>query len=371
MAVSLAVCTCALIIAKSMELTELVVTRQLGLDVVGRLIFYTIPYLLVFAVPISTLLAVVLAFLRLTQDNELTALKSAGIGLGKLLPTVGGLALAAGAVTFWLTMSVLPWSHHQFENLVYSVSTSRADLALKEKQFVQLSDSIMIYVAGLPSPKSLLDVFIADERDSSRKQTIVAKRGRLFVSPQGRLILRLYDGTIHWVGQTRKEAGITNFETYDLTAAVMAAPARRSGDKHRKEMSYDELSAKLDSAKPGSRDQSLLQMEMQQRFAYPIACLVMALIGVPLGSHWRAGRSWGVVIAMGVFLFYYMLMSLAWSLVETGIYPPLLGVWVPNLVIGALGVMLLRREMQEMPFWFLDETGHNFKKLYAILTRRT
>ncbi len=369
-AVSLLVCTCALIIAKSMELTELVVTRQLGLGVVGRLILYTIPYLMVFAVPIATLLGVMLAFLRLTIDNELTALKSAGIGLGKLLVPVATLALAAWAFNFWLTMYVLPWSHFQFENLVYAVSASRADLVLKEKQFLSFGQGLMVYVAKLPAPGALEDVFIADERDDKTRQTIVAKRGRLFVSGKGHLTLRLFEGTIHWVGAERKSAGITQFDTYDLNMVAAANSTHRSGSKHRKEMSFTELRTRLSQTLPDSRDHLLMQMELQQRFAYPIACLVMALVAIPLGTHWRAGRSWGVVVALGVFLLYYLLISLAWSLVETGLYPPVIGVWMPNLVIGALGFVLLRREMRELPFWCLDEPGPNLKRVLARLPGR-
>ena len=75
---SLAVATFILLLAKIMELTDLVVTRGVGLDVVLRLLYYVMPYFLVFTVPMATLLGVLLGFMRMSVDNEVTALKAAG-----------------------------------------------------------------------------------------------------------------------------------------------------------------------------------------------------------------------------------------------------------------------------------------------------
>ena len=107
----------------------------------------------------------------------------------------------------------------------------------------------------------------------------------------------------------------------------------------------------------------------QQRFAYPFSCLVMALMGIPLGTHWRSGRSWGVVTALGVFLIYYFMLSMAWSLGDTGVYPPKLGIWMPNLVFGTLGIIMFRAERQEKPLPVLDSLG-NLPALLAERRRR-
>ena len=99
-------------------------------------------------------------------------------------------------------------------------------------------------------------------------------------------------------------------------------------------------------------------MELQKKFSLPFACLVMALVGLPLGIHTKRGRSWGVAVALVVFLAYYLLLSAAWSFGESGYYPPFVGMWVPNVVFGLLGVLMFRRELKEAPLPLLDKLDY-------------
>ena len=355
---SLSVATFVLLLAKIMELTDLVVTKGVSLGVVGRLLLYTLPYFFVFAVPMATLLGVLLGFMRMSADNEITALKASGVSLSRLLPPVAVLALVAWAGTQALTVWALPWGHNQFENLIFEVGQSRADLALRERTFVDSFKGLVIYINRLPGEGILQDVFIVDERDPKKAHAVVAKRGKLFPARKGKITLRLYDGTVHAVGPNLKTAQNAAFKTYDVTVDAGRFMTAQRGEKHRKEMNMDELSAAMAKTKPDSREYDLMDMELQQRFAYPFSCLVMALIGLPLGTHWRSGRSWGVVTALAVFLIYYLMLSMAWSLGDTGVYPPKIGVWMPNLVFGVLGVIIFRAELREKPLPILDGLGN-------------
>ncbi|MBU4574764.1 MAG: LptF/LptG family permease, partial [Desulfarculus sp.] len=87
----------------------------------------------------------------------------------------------------------------------------------------------------------------------------------------------------------------------------------------------------------------------------PFACLVMALIGLPLGIGSKSGRSWGVAVALVVFLAYYLLLSAAWSFGEGGYYPPIVGMWVPNIVFSLVGLLMFRQALNEAPIPLLDK----------------
>ena len=363
--VSLMVFTFVLLVAKIMELTELVVNRGVGLDVVGRLLVYALPYFFVFTVPMATLLAVLLAFLRLSSDNEITAIKTAGMGLHQLLPPVAALAFIAWLLTSVLAIWGLPWGNHNFENLIFRVAKSKADLALKERVFLDSFKNLVIYINRLPGGGILQDVFIVDERDPNRVHTIVAKRGKLFPARNNRLTLRLYDGSIHGVSPDLKKAQTAEFQTYDITLDASGFMSAKRTSKHEKEMYLGELLAELDRLPAGDKKRYQVEMELHKKFALPFACFVMALIALPLGTHSKSGRSWGVAVALGVFLLYYLLLSAAWSFGETGLYPPLLGMWVPNLVFGLLGVLMFRRELNEASIPLLD----NLDALPAFLAR--
>ncbi|MDY6850492.1 MAG: LptF/LptG family permease, partial [Thermodesulfobacteriota bacterium] len=82
--VNLLVFTFVLLLAKVLELTELVVVKGVEPATIMKLLGYSIPFLLSLTIPMSTLLAVLLTFLRLSGDNEITVLKSAGVSLYKL-----------------------------------------------------------------------------------------------------------------------------------------------------------------------------------------------------------------------------------------------------------------------------------------------
>jgi lipopolysaccharide export system permease protein len=352
--VSLGVFTSVLLIAKIMELTELVVARGVGLDVVGRLLLYALPYFFVFTVPMATLLAVLLAFLRLSSDNEVTSMKAAGVGLHQLLPPVAAIAFMAWLMSSALAIWGLPWGNHNFENLIFKVAQSKADLALKERVFLDSFKNLVIYINRLPGEGVLQDVFIVDERDPNRVHTIVAKRGKLFPAKDGRITMRLYEGTIHGVSPDLKKAQTAEFETYDIGLDASGLLSAQRTSKHEKEMYLDELLAEMAKQKPGSKKLYLLQMELHKKFSLPFACFVLSLIALPLGTHTRSGRSWGVSVALGVFLLYYLMLSAAWSFGESGMYPPIVGMWMPNVVFGLLGIMMFRRELNEAPIPILD-----------------
>ncbi len=355
--VSLGVFTFLLLVARIMRLTDLVVSRGVSLADVGRLLMYTLPYFFVFTIPMATLLAVLLAFLRLSADNEITAIKSAGVGLHQLLPPVAAMALMAWLISSILAIWILPWSNHQFENLIFKLARTQGDLVLRERVFMNSFKGLVIYINRLPGQGSMEKLFIVDQREKDRSHTIVAKRGQLFPSPGNKLTLRLYDGTIHGVGKHLRTAQTLSFSTYDLPLDTSRlSTARRSGKRER-EMTPGELWAELDKHPKGSPRYISVQIELLRKFTVPFACLVMALIGVPLGVHSRSGRSWGVVLAMLLFFAYYMMFSAAISLGETGIYPPWLGMWMPNVVFGLLGVIMFRREMLEKQLGILDTMG--------------
>jgi lipopolysaccharide export system permease protein len=337
-----------------MELTDLVVTKGVGLNVVLQLLFYTLPYFFVFTIPMATLLGVLLAFLRLSSDNEITAFKAAGMALFQLLPPVALLAVLAWGLSSPLAIWAMPWGNHKFEKLVFQVARAKTDLALRERLFLDTFVGLVVYINRLPGEGNLQDIFIVDERDPSRVNTIVAKHGKLHPVVEGKVLLRLYDGTMHSVGDGLNSAQIATFQTYDVRIDVPEGMTAARTSKHEKEMYLDELMEEMGKRTPGSKQYNLLDMELQKKFTLPFSCLVMALIGLPLGTHTHSGRSWGVAVALVVFFSYYLMLSAAWSYGVTGSYPPRIGMWVPNLIFGLLGILMFNRKLKETPIPFLN-----------------
>ncbi len=344
--VSLVVFTFLLVMAKVIELTELVLTRGVGLGVVGRLLGYGLPYFLVFTIPMATLLGVLLGLLRLSADNEILAMRAAGIRLSVLLRPVGILSGTSAVVCFVLAMWVMPWGNHMFEVQIYQILKGHAALAIRERVFVDSIPGMVIYVNRVEPGGRLGGVFIVDERQPGRRYSVVARKGRI-IQGKNRVLIRLYEGTITAVDKALKTARAVEFGTYDIAVKLAQSPGRPPGKRHEKEMYASELLAAMAKAGPGTRRYYLLQMELLKKFTVPLGCLVMGLLGIPLGVQLRGGRWGGVILALGVFMAYYLMLSAAWSFGEDGSYPPIIGMWVPDIVLGAIGWWLLRRTLRE------------------------
>lgn len=89
-------------------------------------------------------------------------------------------------------------------------------------------------------------------------------------------------------------------------------------------------------------------LELHRRYSIPFGCFALGLLAVPLGVQARsAKRSFGLVLGLFFFLLYYLLMSLGKVYGETGAYPPLIGMWLPNVITGGTGVYFLMRTVKE------------------------
>jgi len=141
------------------------------------------------------------------------------------------------------------------------------------------------------------------------------------------------------------------FATYDIhldTRQALAAMA--FGPKHPEEMSLSEIRQYLAASTEKNSKYFLTLMEFHKKFSLPFACIALGLLAVPLGIQSRSSRrSFGISLGIFFFLIYYMLLSAGWVFGEAGKYPPLLGMWVPNLVTAGAGILMLYRANHEMP----------------------
>lgn len=334
-----------------LQVTDLVVNYRVGLGAVFLIMLYLIPSFLIFIVPMSAMVAVLLAFLKMSNDNEIIALKAGGISLYHLMPPV----LLFCVMTFFaaaiMTVFGQPWGKNAVKEMLINLNTSSYNALLKERTFNNSFKGIMIYVNKTdPKTKALIDVFVEDRNNRGTVVTITAPRGQMMDSPGNDTFhLRLYDGFINQVQLKDKSSHGIRFETYDVRLDLSGArSAARGMMKREREMSYSELCAYLENAdKKDNRYYSIL-LEFHKKFSLPFACITLGIIAVPLGIQSKsAKRSFGIGLALIFFLLYYLLLSAGVVFGEAGIYPPIVGMWAPNLVIGGVGIFLLIRSANE------------------------
>jgi lipopolysaccharide export system permease protein len=336
-----------------LEITNLIVNYQVGFVNFILLLAFSLPFFLVYIIPMSVMLAVLLTFLRLSSDNEIVALKAGGISVYRLIPPVLVFGCVSGILTAMMAVWGLPWGESAYKQLAFDVVRSHFNVGLKARQFNDSFDGVMFYVNDIDvKTRSLVDVFIHDLRKEDTAGIVVAPKGFLFQGAEPySYILRLYQGTINQVKLNSKSAYSTDFDTYDLQVdlkdAVSGMKARR---KKEREMSMAELSALIDHADQKDDRYYSAVMEYHKKFSIPFSCLALALLAMPLGIHTQAARkSAGMGIGLIAFLIYYLLLSAGFILGKTGLYPPAVGLWLPNAVMGGAGAYLMVKTANDRP----------------------
>jgi lipopolysaccharide export system permease protein len=343
--------TFVFLMTKILDITNLVVNYRIRLTSVCLMLVYSMPFFLVFVLPMSVMMTVLLTFLRMSSDNEIVALKAGGVSLYRLLPPVLAFALAGCLLTGFMGIYGLPWGKRAFKELTLQAAATNLDVALKERTFIDGFKGVMLYINKIDiQTRELMDVFIEDQRDPQTVSEVVAPRGRLFSDPQTLTYhLRLYDGVINQVSPANHAVHSIRFDTYDVQLDLKKASfAEKPKAKDEKEMTLSELRTYLDTTEERTSQYYITSIEYHKKFAMPFACFALGILSIPLGVQARsAKRSFGLGLGLAFFLLYYLMHSAGWVFGEAGVYPPILGMWMPNVVMGGIGVFLLVRSANE------------------------
>ena len=357
--------TLILLMGRLIKLTDLVITRGVPLADVSRMILYLMPSFLVFTIPMAFLLAVLLAFGRLSADNEITVMKAGGISLMQLMPPVVLCGLCAALLTLAASTVGVPWGNSAFKILSFTVLKQNVAATVREKVFWDDIPGIVMYTEHYDEERhTLKGVIIHDGREQSRPLTIFASDGVIGGGPNRNDIrLVLNNGSIHAVG-TAEEYRLVQFGEYTMT---IGGSGQGSGlGRNELDMTVAELQRQVDNPATTKPVRLKTQSELHSRFAFPFASLVFAVVAVPLGlQNRRSGKSAGFSTSIGILLAYYVVQSLLRTLAEKGSLPPALALWLPNMIFLGLGWYLLRMASQERSILSFLPDGILRRKLKA------
>ena len=341
---ALIVFTFLVLAGRILKLTEWMVNHGIRLSQVLLIALYSLPYVLFYTLPMATLVGSTIAFSRLNEDNEITALKSSGTSLFQILPPVVTFSMISYLLASFIAIYLIPISKSSSSRLLFEVARSNVSIGIKEGVFNDSIPNLVLYANRISAHNQIMQgVFIFDERDPGLPNTITARKGSISSDPnQMSLQLHLIDGSMIMVGKDLESSKMLRFDSYDLNMDLSdITNGFSSRSKSRKEMSISELRHQLKKTKTGTVGYNKFTMELQRKFSIPFACLLLGIIGFPLGLMTRSkGRSWGTALGIAIFVIYYILLSGADSLGRTGRLNPVLAMWIPNMVMGAATYVL-------------------------------
>jgi lipopolysaccharide export system permease protein len=372
---ALTIFTFVLFMGRILRLVELVINKGVPAGEIARLFLYLLPAFLVITLPLSVLLGILLGFGRLSADSEIVALKSSGLSLYGLFKPALFLAGIASILTGTLTLVAEPAGNAGFRNQIFQIAASRANVGIQPRVFNDEFDGLVLYTNAIHDRTGHMQgVFIADERVGATPSIILARSGRILSDAETlTLTLRLEEGAIHRrpLSKGHDAYQIIDFQQYDLSLNLgqeLATAEQRP--RRAKEMPLSELRQRLQQAAT-TGDQRPLTVEMHRRFILPAAPLLFSLLAVPLGIQFsRSGRGGGFAVGLFIFLLYYILFSFAETLAVEGGLPPVLILWMPNVLFLGAGIYLLRLAALERRVPFLDRTLSMWLRLVRRLTRR-
>lgn len=334
--------TLILLMGRLIKLTDLVISRGVPLSEVSRMILCLMPSFLVFTIPMAFLLAVLLAFGRLSADNEITVMKAGGISLMQLMPPVVLCGLSATLLTLVVSTIGVPWGNSAFKSLSFDVVKKNAAATIREKVFWDDIPGIVMYTEHYDEERhALKGVIIHDGRDKTRPLTIFAADGVIGgASAQNDFRMALTNGSIHVAGKAN-EYRLIHFGEYIMT---IGGSGQGTGlGRNELDMTVAEILQQIRNPATTKAVRLKMQSELHSRFAFPFASLVFAVVAVPLGmQNRRSGKSAGFATSIGILLAYYVVQSLLRTLAEKGSIPPVLALWLPNMIFMGLGWYLLR-----------------------------
>ena len=372
---SLLIFTFILEIPPVMQQLEQLVAKGVPWGVAGRILLTLIPQALGLTIPMALLVGLLIGLGRMSNDREAVALLACGVSPYRLLRPVLGLALIGAVAHLYVMIRAIPDANQTFREITYDIVSKRVENDVQPQVFFEDFPGWVLYARDVPQGGSgWKDVLVADTHKPEAPVLYLARQGRLILDRARRTVdLVLQDGTQYsTTGTSGRETQTYRFPKELIVAldpeTVFPRMELQRGINELTITNLRKLAA--DKLKAGFPAHTEI-IAIQQKFSFPFACLVFAVIGLALGlTVAREGKLAGFVVGIAVIFAYYVLMYLADSIAK-GYYLTAkaegtlaiaqLARWVPNIVLLPLGIIALiwraRWAEGRLPFRSINRVG--------------
>jgi lipopolysaccharide export system permease protein len=394
----LVIITFVLIMDLIVDYLDLFLGKGVPLLTVLEVFFLSLGWMLALSIPMAVLVATLMAYGRLSQDHEITAMRAGGVSFVQIIAPIFVISALLGGGLLAYNDQVLPRANHRLANLLLDIHRKKPAIAIREGRFVNIQ-GYSIHVRSLDERTSKMEDVIINKKspEGTEYETISAKRGRMETTANGNtLTLFLEDGEIHRVDEKDpRRYSRVRFQRHQINLRGIGSELRRSDRKQKgdREMSIAEMRGRIAvldkelaqtrtacetesltrarnlvglvaerrrgaaiqnltalAASAGrwqnqrgikNRERARFEVEIQKKLAIPCACFIFILIGSPLGIRvGRGGIGAGAGLSLGFFLLYYLCLVGGEEMADRGFVSPFLAMWAANILFTGVGIWL-------------------------------
>ena len=342
--------TFVLFLESARKLFEFLVRDSGSPRLVGKLFALVLPQALPYAIPLGVLVGTLITLSRKSSDGEITAMRAAGVSGRRVAAPImafGFLAtLVAAAASLWLT----PWSIRERYAIQNQLIAGQLTADVQARVFQEQFPNTIIYISDLPSGTTthwrrifLADVTPSTEHGNSPRVTLASEAIVVPDAAQNSLQLSLTNPSIYEAGKDPSEYKVTSSPGRD---EILQAKRQDEVQPSKPVIEMDTLPLYRLAYDENEDPKRTLEarIEFHQRLALPLACMLLALTGIPLGvGSRRSGKSSAYVLTVGLAFLYFMGRITAIHFALEGTLPAGLAVWMPNIAFAILGFTMLAR----------------------------
>jgi len=344
------------------QILEAVVRNSSTFVSVAEVFLYSLPNTFKVTIPMAVLVGILLGLSRLASDSEIIAMRASGLGIGYFVRVASVVAIGGTLLGLVNSIYIAPRANRAILDMQQELETTQASYEIQPRVFYEDFRNSVLYVQnvrGGTGASNWDQVFMADVSDPANPIITTATSATVINDSSQELLMRLRDGSRHeTVAGQPQQYNISTFKKTDLPLSLSPQSELHLGRVDT--VIYALPMAALEERTHGPDSRRFL-LELHSRFSYPAACLVLMLVGVPLGViSRRGGKSSGLVFTVLLVLLYYVLSYTGIALSRQGKLSPFLGVWMANLLFAAVGSFLL---------WQMASGGRVLSAVASLLSR--
>jgi lipopolysaccharide export system permease protein len=328
-----------LVLDKMLRLFDFVVQEGGPVSVVWRLLANMLPEYLSLGIPIGLLLGILLGFRRIALSSELDALRALGLSYGRLLRVPYLYAFALALANLAIVGYIQPYSRYAYEGLNFELRTGALGASIKVGEFTNLGKRITMRIEkSSDEGRNLTGIFVMTDGKDGKSLAVTAERGTFLATDDpDTIILRLTNGVLVHNSPKYIIPRVLSFTGHDLPIPLPKISAfRNRGGKDRErtipELVRTSLNEKLpETVRLHSEANFYFRLvEVAMMFLLPLLAVALAV------PPKRSTSGLGVFMSIIMVVAYHKINEAAEGLGQRGAIDPLIALWVPFLIFGAL-----------------------------------